>query len=172
MTTLALDRPLDRPAVAPRFEHMLWLMPAAFAAHIAEEFFGGFSHYVVAAMGGDPMPSPQFLLNNTLFMAILLTLSLWASRRPSRLSAFLVMAWGSGNLFWDFFVHLIYTVATGSFSPGLITATLFYYPLPPLIALLAIRQGRLPAGAMAGAFAIGAALMAFVVWAGVYHFKL
>ena len=80
------------------------------------------------------------------------------------------MAWASGNLFWDFFVHIGYTVWSGRFSPGLVTATFFYYPLPILVALVAIRERRLTLRQMLYAFAIGASLMFLVLWGGLYHF--
>lgn len=154
-----------------RFERLLWLMPAAYAAHIAEEYFAGFPAWVRGTLGGD-MDGPGFLLNNGLFMAILVSLSLWASRSGSRLSAFLLMAWASGNLFWNFVFHLTTTVAFDRYSPGLVTAALFYEPLPFLVAAAGIRSGRLSMAGAAGAFAIGGGLMLFVIWAGLYHFAL
>lgn len=74
-----------------RFQQILWAMPAAFAAHIAEEWFGGFPGYVAATLHGSEMSPPQFLANNAVFMVLLAGLSLWASRSTSRLSAFLLM---------------------------------------------------------------------------------
>jgi hypothetical protein len=155
-----------------QFKQILWLMPAAFALHICEEGFGGFTRYVVEEMHGSPMPGPLFLVNNAVFMAILVWLSVWATRSRSRSSAFLLMAWASGNLFWDFLVHLGYTISTGRFSPGLITATLLYYPIPFLVSAVALREGRLSYNGILGSFAIGAALMLLVLWGGVYHFRL
>lgn len=163
-------RPASVGFVATRFDRILWLMPAAFALHIGEEGFGGFTRYVVEDMHGSEMPGPLFVLNNAVFMAILVALSVWATRSRSRLSAFMLMAWASGNLFWDFLVHLGFTVSTGHFSPGLITATLLYYPIPFLVSAAAVREDRLTLKDLVGAFGIGAALMALVVWGGVYHF--
>jgi hypothetical protein len=154
-----------------RFGTIIWLMPAAFALHICEEGFGGFTRYVVEEMHGSEMPGPLFLLNNAVFMAILVGLSIWATRSRSRESAFLLMAWASGNLFWDFLVHLGYTISTGRFSPGLGTATLLYYPIPFLVSAVALREGRLTLGGLAGSFAVGALLMFLVLWGGVYHFR-
>jgi hypothetical protein len=154
-----------------RFNTILWLMPAAFALHICEEGFGGFTRYVVEDMHGSRMPGPLFLLNNTVFMAILVGLSIWATRSQSPRSAFLLMAWASGNLFWDFLVHLGYTVATGHFSPGLVTATLLYYPLTFWVSAVALREGRLSLNGLVGAFGVGAVLMLLVLWGGVYHFR-
>jgi hypothetical protein len=154
------------------FRTILWLMPAAFALHICEEGFGGFTRYVVEEMHGSEMPGPLFLLNNAIFMAILIGLAIWATRSRSTRSAFFLMGWATGNLFWDFLVHLGYTVFTGRFSPGLVTATLLYYPIPFLVSASALREGRLSFSGVLGAFAVGAALMLLVLWGGVYHFRM
>ena len=73
---------------------------------------------VVGEVHGSPRP--LFVLNNAVFMSILVGLSIWATRSSSRRSAFVLMAWASGNLFWDFLVHLGYTISTGHFLPGLV----------------------------------------------------
>lgn len=155
-----------------RFTQILWLMPTAFGVHIAEEWFGGFPGYVARTLHGSEMSPPQFLINNAAFMAILLVLSVWACRSTSRLSAVLLMAWASGNLFWDFFAHLVYTVMFNQYSPGLITASLLYYPLPIFVTAIAIREGRLSLSSAILAYAIGAALIGAVIWGGVYHFAV
>jgi hypothetical protein len=147
-------------------------MPAVYALHIAEEWFGGFPRYVIEDMHGPPMPGPLFFLNNALFMTILLGLSVWAYVSRSRASAFALLAWATGNLFWDFVVHLVYTVISGHFSPGLVTATLFYYPVPFVITAMAIREGRLGLWAAMGAYGVGAVLMGLVLWGGLYHFAV
>jgi hypothetical protein len=115
---------LPRATEPFRFARILWLMPAAFAIHIGEEWFGGFPDHVAAALHGSPMSLQQFLSNNAAFMAILVGLSIWTSRSTSCLSAFLLMLWAGGNLFWDFSAHSIYTVTFNAYSPGLVTASL------------------------------------------------
>lgn len=152
-----------------RFEKSLWLMPLAFAAHIAEEYFGGFSKWVSTQMHGS-MSNAMFLVNNAVFMAVLVGLVGWAAMSRSRLSAFLCMCWTSGNLFWDFWVHLLTTVWQGVYSPGLLTAALFYYPLPLFIARWAIVDRRMRRADVAAAFVVGMGLMGFVMWAGLWHF--
>jgi hypothetical protein len=164
----ATSQPGD--AGSPPFEKLIWLLPASYAPHIAEEYFAGFPQYVATAMGGFVMPGPLFLANNAAFMAILLGLCAWTARRPSARAAFFLTCWASGNTFWDFFCHLYYTVASGRYSPGLVTATLFYYPLPLLISRVGIRQGRLTLRATLRAYLIGLVLLLLVIWGGVHHF--
>ena len=116
--------------------------------------------------------SPElFLINNAVFMAVLVGLSVWASQGTVRLSAFLLMLWASGNLFWDFFAHLTYTVVFNAYSPGLITASLFYYPIPIFVTAIGIREGRLSLGSSMVAYLAGGLLILVVIWGGVYHFK-
>lgn len=160
-----------RAPVHMTFERFLWALPLAYAIHIPEEFFAGFAGWMSQHLQAD-MDNAGFWLNNGLFMAILLSLSLWASRSRSSLSAFVFLSWASGNLFWNFVFHLVTTVYADSYSPGLVSAALLYYPVSLWAAVLALRSGRLGANGAAGAFAIGAGLMLFVIWSGLWKFQL
>ena len=154
-----------------RFERFLWAMPAAYALHICEEYGAGFPAWMNQHMHAS-MTNPAFLLNNALFMAIMLSLSTWASLGTSRLSAFLFLGWASGNLFWNFIFHLATTLIADSYSPGLVTASLLYYPISIWVGVLAVRDGRLSPAGVLGAFGIGACVMMFVIWAGLWHFHI
>jgi hypothetical protein len=159
------------PPVRMTFERFLWALPLAYAIHIPEEFFAGFAGWMSQHLHAD-MDDQGFWLNNGLFMAILLSLSLWASRSRSSLSAFVFLSWASGNLFWNFIFHVVTTVYADSYSPGLVSASLLYYPISLWAAVLALRSGRLGANGVIGAFAIGAALMLVVIWSGLWKFQL
>ena len=154
-----------------RFERFAWLFPAVYAVHIVEEYGAGFPGWMTRHMHAD-MTNAVFLLNNALFMAILLAATAWASASRSRLSAFVFLSWASGHLFWNFIFHLVTTLYADSYSPGLVTASLLYYPVSIWGGVLAVRQQRLTVAAVLGAFAIGAVLMMFVIWAGLWHFHL
>ena len=73
------------------FWRIIWLMPAVFAPHIAEEYYGGFPDWVTRVMGAS-FNNLAFALNNLAFMLILLALTFWASRTRSRMAAFLLIA--------------------------------------------------------------------------------
>lgn len=154
-----------------RFERFLWALPLAYAVHIPEEFLAGFPDWMSRHMHAD-MDNQGFWLNNSLFMAILLSLSLWASRSRSSLAAFVFLSWASGNLFWNFIFHVVTTVYADSYSPGLVSASLLYYPVAVWAGVLAMRDGRLGLRGVLGAFAIGAGLMLFVIWSGLWKFRL
>jgi hypothetical protein len=153
-----------------RFERFVWLFPAVYALHIVEEYGTSFPAWMTRHMHAS-MDNAGFLLNNALFMAILLATTAWASASRSRLSAFVFLSWASGNLFWNFIFHLVTTIHADSYSPGLVTASLLYYPVSIWGGVLAVRQERLGIAGALGAFAIGATLMMFVVWAGLWHFR-
>ena len=154
-----------------KFNRAVWAMPLVYAMHIPEEFFAGFPHWVTHYMHGH-MGDPKFCIANSLFMTILISLCYWASRSRSMLAAFAVMSWGSGNLFWNFVFHLSTTVIFNSYSPGLVTATFFYFPVSVGVSLLALREQRLSFSQLLKAFFVGACLMLFVIWAGLWEFHI
>ncbi|HYG87271.1 MAG TPA: HXXEE domain-containing protein [Azospirillum sp.] len=151
-----------------RFHRLIWLMPAAFAPHIVEEYGTGFPDWVTHTLGGA-MTGGAFLMNNAVFMAILVGLTAWAALRPSPLSAFVLLSWASGNLFWNFVFHLATTVLYDRFSPGLITAVLLYFPISLAVGWAALSERVLSRVAFAGAVSIGGGLMLFVIWAGLFQ---
>jgi hypothetical protein len=65
----------------PSFYRLIWLMPAAFACHIAEEYVGGFAGWVTNVVGGSMSPT-MFLISNTGLMAVPLGLMAWSARAP------------------------------------------------------------------------------------------
>lgn len=154
-----------------KFERFIWTMPAVYALHIAEEYGAGFPAWMTEHMHAN-MDKPMFWLNNSVFMLILVSLAVWASRSGRPLPAFLFLSWASGHLFWNFIFHVVTTVHADSYSPGLVSASLLYHPVSVWAGVLAVRQGRLRLPAVLGAFTFGAGLMLFVIWAGLWHFRL
>ena len=55
-------------------------------------------------------------------------LTLWVGRSDSRVTAFLLIAWSSGNIFWDGLFHVLTTVWFDRYSPGLLTSAVLYTP--------------------------------------------
>lgn len=156
-------------SAAARFGRLIWLMPASFALHIVEEYAAGFPGWVGEVFGSS-MTGPSFLENNALFMAILLSLTLWTVRRPSPVAAFFLLSWASGNLFWNFIFHLATTVLYGRYSPGLVTAVLLYFPVSYIVSRTALKERVLTLAAFIGAVSIGAALMLLVIAIGLLNF--
>ncbi|MBU6472692.1 MAG: HXXEE domain-containing protein [Alphaproteobacteria bacterium] len=156
---------------AVSFYRLIWLMPAAFALHICEEWFGGFANWVTHVVGGEMSPS-TFLVNNAGFMAVLVALTTLAGATRKGWAVFLLMFWASANLFWDFLFHVFTVPLFDRYSPGLLTATLLYFPSSYLVARAALAERVLPPALFTLACGLGAALMGFVIWAGLYHFTV
>lgn len=153
------------------FRKMIWFLPAVFAPHIAEEYIGGFPQWATQTLGGS-FNYVLFDTNNAAFMALMLVLTAWASFRPSKIGTFLLLAWSSGNIFWDFLVHLTTTVWLDRYSPGLLTAVLLYFPVSYFVARAALKDRVIGIAGLASAYAVGLSLIAFVVWGGLFHFAL
>lgn len=164
MAGLGTDRGWD-------FRRVIWLMPAVFAPHIAEEYFGGFPDWVTHVLGAS-FNNLAFALNNLAFMLILLALTFWTSRTRSRMAAFLLICWASGNLFWDGLFHIFGTAIFHSYFPGTVTAALLYFPVSLLVGWSALRQSVLSPASFAAAVAVGLGLMGFVIWYGLFHFAV
>ena len=67
-----------------RFEWFLWAMPAAEVLHICEEYGTGIPELGMNGAHDVSMTNLVLLLKNAPFMAILWSLSTWASLAPSR----------------------------------------------------------------------------------------
>ena len=150
------------------FYRLIWLMPAAFACHIAEEYIGGFPAWVTNVVGGS-MSAPMFLINNAGFMAVLLVLTIWSAIARTAFANGVLIAWASANLFWDFLFHVGTVPLFDRYSPGLVTATLLYFPISVAVAWSALAQKAVSARAFEIACAVGFVGMGFVIWAGLYH---
>jgi hypothetical protein len=151
------------------FYRLIWLMPAVYAVHIAEEWFGGFAAWISNVLGGSMTPE-GFVVNNAGFMAVLLGLTTWAAVARTRLAVVVLIAWASGNLFWNFIFHLATVPIFDRYSPGLATATLLYFPVSYAVARSCLADRVLRPGAFTAAAAIGGGLMLVVIWGGLYSF--
>ena len=137
-----------------------WLLglPLAFLAHIAEEWWGGegFVSWILRASGQKVSPT-RFLVVNGIAWPLALGLTLGAILRPK-------LAWFPVTLATVLLInaafHLLGTLYTGVYSPGLLTALLFY----PTFVIAALRHGRrvVSPGTYGKAVAAGVAIHATV----------
>jgi len=153
------------------FRHLIWVMPGAFVLHIVEEYRGGFPAWATHVLGGS-FSGVAFAFNNAAFLAIMVGLTLWASKSDSRLAAFLLIAWLSGNIFWDALFHVLTTAWFNRYSPGLVTSSVLYLPISLVIGTATLQSQALSAKAFLGALASGLGLIVFVIWYGLFHFAL
>jgi hypothetical protein len=146
-------------------------MPAAFALHIVEEYLGGFPAWVTHVLGGS-FNNVAFAFNNAAFFVIMLGLTVWVGRSRSQLAVFLLIAWASGNIFWDGLFHVLTTAQFNRYSPGLITSSVLYLPISLIIGTATLQSGALSVKAFLGALALGLSLLVLVIWYGLFHFAI
>jgi hypothetical protein len=106
--------------------NILWLVPIAYMIHILEEtprFVPWAKKYL-----GAPETFGQFVLGNIIFMAyVLISVSL-AIFYPNEWTIILGLATAAW-IFSNFLIHASYTLYTGEYSPGVVTASAIYAPV-------------------------------------------
>jgi Protein of unknown function with HXXEE motif len=150
---------------------LIWIMPGAFMLHILEEYRGGFPAWVTHVLGGS-FNDIAFAFNNAAFLAIMVGLVVWASKSTSRLAAFLLIAWSSGNIFWDALFHVLTTAWFNRYSPGLITSSVLYLPISLVMGTAFLQSQTLSVTAFFGALVSGLCLLVLVIWYGLFHFAI
>jgi hypothetical protein len=159
-----------QPNIAlPRFQRIIWLLPAAYFLHIIEEYVGGFPAWVTHDVHGS-FNDAAFAVNNFAFMLILLTLVYANYRKSTPLRGVLLAVFASANLFWDSLFHLFMTPILDRYSPGLVTSMLLYYPICIVVGTVIIKDRVLTPRQFVLALLGGLALFGFVVWYGLFHF--
>jgi hypothetical protein len=142
---------------------LAWLLVGAYAAHIVEEWFGGFPEWL-AVVAGAPLPRDAFLAINAVALLVVAVGTGAATRRKSRGWIAIAVA---AVLFVNALLHMLGSVVTGTYSPGLFTSVILYVPLCGLSLLRAWGQaphGWFARGVLAGLLAHAAvSLLAFAL---------
>jgi hypothetical protein len=117
---------------------LLWLFPLAYAAHLAEETLAGEGLRVwIARVGTGSISLPAFILVNAAGMAMFVAGVAVAARRQ----AFGWIAVGLATLILlNAGLHVLGTLVSQAYSPGLFTAVVLYVPLGGLTMLRAATQ--------------------------------
>lgn len=150
------------------FYWLIWLFPAAFVLHIAEESLG-FPRWVTSVLHGQ-MDVRLFYINNGGFMALSVALCAVAFRTRSRWALLALFLWTSAQEFCNAIFHVYTQVVFNAYSPGLFTAIFLYIPVFLYLTYLALRERLLPLWFLPLALLLGPIAMAFTIWAGLYHF--
>ena len=105
---------------------ILWLVPVAYLVHILEES----PRFVPWALKylGAPETFGQFVLGNVIFMAyvvIATSLAIFYTSEWTLIIGLSTAAW----IFSNFLVHAYFTLRTGIYSPGVVTAGAIYVPV-------------------------------------------
>lgn len=147
---------------------LLFLFPAAFALHVAEESLG-FPHWVSHVLHGE-IGGAAFYINNAAFMLVLCGLCFVCLRTRSRAALWALFLWVSGQQLCNTVFHVYTQVVFHAYSPGLFTAVFGYVPVYTYLTYLVLRERLLPRWFLPIGLVVGAVGMWFTIWAGLYHF--
>jgi hypothetical protein len=137
---------------------LVWLFPAAYAAHLAEETFAGEGLRLwLGRLGPAPLSLAGFVVVNAVGMTVFVAGARLATRRQG-------FGWVAISLstivLLNAVLHVLGTLVTRVYSPGLATAVVLYVPLGGLTALRAATQA--PAAEWQRGLAAGIVLQAAV----------
>lgn len=104
----------------------IWLFPAAYALHIAEEYWGGEGFPAwISRLAPSPMSDEFFLLANAIGLAAMIFCTALAASGTGRwLPASIAAVELSNGIF-----HAAASLVTATYSPGLATGLLLWVPL-------------------------------------------
>jgi Protein of unknown function with HXXEE motif len=114
-----------------------WLvLPASYLAHLGEEWWGGegFASWTARVVGA-PVSETRFIAVNSIAAPVFLLGTLLAITKPTW--AWFIVTFGTIVLI-NGLLHVLGTVGTASYSPGVITGSVLYLPL----GIVALRLGR------------------------------
>ncbi|HEV7671018.1 MAG TPA: HXXEE domain-containing protein [Thermoanaerobaculia bacterium] len=120
----------------PDLSKWLLLLPLAYLLHLGEEWWGGegFVAWTARALG-RPVSETRFLILNAIVWPLFCALTLLAFRKRSL--AWFPATFGTVVLI-NAGLHVLGTVVSASYSPGLVTGVFLYLPLGGL----AVKSGR------------------------------
>lgn len=134
---------------------LTWLALAAYGLHILEEYTFDWRNWARNVLT-LPVEWDHFYVTNALVIVLGAVAAELAATQPM-----LALAFPAVMLINATFFHVgPFLVTRGRFSPGLITAVILFYPIGIACFRRAAADGHLDNGALAGALALGAALMA------------
>ncbi len=117
---------------------LVWLFPLSYALHILEEWFGGFPEWV-GLVAGSELPRAAFFAINAVALVtmIVATRAATASEKNGWVAVALPTI-----LFANAVAHVLGSVLTETYSPGLFTSVVLYFPIAQLALMRAWAQSR------------------------------
>ena len=117
---------------------LVWLLPGAYVCHLLEEWFGGLPEWMSVVLG-SPLPRPAFIAINTVAFLLMVVGIRATTRRESNGWMGIAVA---TILLVNGVAHLLGSVVTGTYAPGLVTGVVLYLPLGSLVLLRARGQAE------------------------------
>lgn len=138
-------------------EYLLWIATTAYAVHALEEHQYDWRDWAQKILH-LPVDWPTFYMTNAAVMVLGVSCAMVGWRLPE-FSLILPALMAINAVFF----HILPTVATRRFSPGLVTAVLLFLPMAWWIYCGASRDGVLTTRVLLCALGGGALLMAFPI---------
>jgi hypothetical protein len=110
-------------------KHFVWFIPAAYLFHLADEYFTGFHEWFSGIFKVDLSLNDFIIINSIGFTATVAVATLYSL---NKLNHFVIAVIGI-LFFVNGVVHIVASLLTTSYSPGTISACLFYLPLGYLV---------------------------------------
>ena len=137
---------------------ILWAIPLAYAIHIAEE-----SPRFVKWSKNYPKWFPdfntrRFIFGNTVWMTYVLVSVILAIYHPETWTLMLGLSAASW-IFANSWLHIFTTLKSGIYSPGVVTASMIYIPLPIYVYATVFNSGLLTPAVFTWSLIIGFAIM-------------
>ncbi len=132
------------------------LFPVTYGVHIAEEYWGGFAQWV-AKSSGVATSTDGFLAANVVLWLAMTAAVVWVVHSASHPWVLVALA---AIVIINSVLHLLGTVLTRSYSPGVISAAVLWLPLG--VATLARARAVLPPRSFHGGVVAGVVVHALV----------
>jgi hypothetical protein len=136
---------------------LVWLFPICFSLHLIEEWFGGFPEWAARVVGSE-LPRGAFIGINALALLVML-MAVRATVATER-NGWMGIAVAT-ILLVNGTAHILGSLVTRSYSPGLLTGIVLYLPLGQLTLMRAWLQSS--RATFAGGVVAGLAVHALVV---------
>jgi hypothetical protein len=135
-------------------DYVLWIATACYGMHILEEYELNWRDWARSTLK-LPVNWDSFYVVNALVLTLGACCAMVGWRRPEFALAFPAVMLVNGTIF-----HVLPTVRTRVFSPGLVTALVLFYPVAAWSYWGAWEDGALSAAGAIVSLVLGAALMA------------
>lgn len=145
------------------FKQAIWLLPIVYIIHFLEEL----PHFSIWATKfiGEPYTSVEFIAENIVLWTLLILfilITIFFNRRLRKVGVIVILSVAVG-FFINMIFHAVFTLKTGVYSPGTVTACLFFVPTSFYIYYLAQKEGLLTIKTVVLSIILGLAILPIVL---------
>lgn len=110
-------------------KHIAWLLPSAYLFHLADEYFTEFPSWFSGVFNVN-LSLKDFILINSIGFTITTIIALLYSFK--KINIFIIVVFGI-LFFINGVVHIAASIITFTYSPGTVSAIIFYLPISYLV---------------------------------------